>query len=82
MRYWTITDGYWKPQETVNGIVSTPLTNDRLANDLIHKHRLRARKLRLESDYWVEDFGDEIRIYILDGRKSRCLINLQFEEED
>lgn len=83
---WSITTGTFVPAmstpEKHGQVIITTLSLPQLIDTLIEDHRSRSLyKDRTPLDYRVEDYSDELRIYVKDraSGRFRILVNLQYE---
>jgi hypothetical protein len=83
MPTWTVTQCTFVPTLTdkATRTITVPrsLDTQQLADVLIADHQARSTKDRPITDYRVENFGDEIAIYVRSGNRDRKILNLQYE---
>jgi hypothetical protein len=82
MTRWSITQSTFKPALSEGGYIDVPPECDArmLAEVLIADHQARSLVNRKDSDYRVENYGDEIAIYLTSPAwRTRKILNLQFE---
>jgi hypothetical protein len=86
MNLWNISMGSFRPSIASNqkwgDVIVTELTTEKLIQYIIADHRTRSPLPRTPEDYRVDNFSDEVRIWVRSkGDRFRTLVNLQYEGE-
>jgi hypothetical protein len=79
IRVWSISQSTFTPALSKYGQIQIAADNGILSEAMIIDHMARSRGERSRQDYRVEDFSDEIAIYVFSTGRWRKILNLQLE---